>query len=178
MFTELFFKQHSDIFKQHEDRWMQCFLQLHVPNNYSTDRDFKLAAVENLRKSNVYKVTKLSAEHVEKNLLESQELSVASFCALAHLYKVNIAILLGNMYIVVGDPLYYVDCHGDRRVKRCPSSHFNDLFRVVLPGKPLNALTYYSANDLEIITSKLRLPKGSKSYMYNGIKSYLLTALN
>ena len=158
---------------------MRAFLRLHVPSNYSGPKQFKIEAVEALRKSNVYKTTKLSAEQVEGNLLDSQRLSVPAFCALAHLHNVHVAVVLGQMYLSTGaNPSHFVDAQGS--IRPSPSSHFSDLFHVQYVGKPLNALSYYSAGDLESIASKMRTPKGTKPNTYNGISSYVrekLTAL-
>ena len=62
-----------------------------------------------------------------------------------------------------------------------PPSKFADLFHVVHIGKPLNAVSYYTASELESIVSKIRKPKGTKVLMYNGILSYVqekVTALS
>jgi len=180
MFTESFFREHHDHYTGSEDVWLRTLLRLHVPSNNKNDRDFKLEAALGLRKSNVYKVTKLNPDLIEDNLINNQQLSVTAFCAVAQLLQINVAVLLGQTYFVVGKtlPSHFVDVLG--RITPLPSSSFNELFRIVHPGKPLNALSYYSAGDLEGISKVLRLPKGSKPYMYNGIQAYLqqkLTAI-
>jgi len=179
MFTETFFKAHHHYFSDPGDTWMQAFLRLCVPSNFVNPKQFKIEAVEALRKSNVYKTTKLSAEQVEGNLLDSQRLSVPAFCALAHLHNVHVAVVLGQMYFATGALFsHYVDARGE--VHPAPSSRFSDLFHVQHVGKPLNALSYYSAGDLETIAAKIRTPKGTKPNTYNGITSYVrekLTAL-
>ena len=179
MFTETFFKTHHAYFSENRDVWMRAFLQLHVPNNYENDKQFKTETVEALRKSNVFKTTKLNPELVERNLLDSARLSVSSFCALAMLYGVSVAVVLGNLYIVTsGTPRHYVDASG--RVRPVPASSFTDLYRVAHVGKPLNALSYYTAGELEALATTVRTPKGTKPLTYNGISSYIqskLTAL-
>jgi len=174
MFTEDFFKTHTQ--QKQEDVWMHLLLQLHVPSNYVDNRNFKVASIDLLRKSTVYKNTKLSAVVVEDNLVNSTLLSISSFCALATLFHVNIAVILGNVYIPFGTPTHYVSRH--YTLRPIPSSNFNDLLQVHCVGKPLNAVSYYSASDLENIVAKLHMKKGSKTFMYNGIQHYLQKKIN
>jgi hypothetical protein len=51
------------------------------------------------------------------------------------------------------------------------------LFHVLHVGKPLNALSYYTAGDLETIAAKIRTSKGTKPLMYTGISSYVKAKL-
>ena len=180
MFTENYFRSNHNFFSESPDLWMRAFLRLHVPSDYKSDKQFKLGAIAPLRKSNVYKTTKLDAGQVERNLLECQTLSVAAFCALAALYRINVAVVLGQLYVLTAPepPTHYVDAAG--RVQAVPSSAFFDMFRVAHVGKPLNALSYYTSADLEGFAAKVRTPKGTKPHMYNGIQAYVqekLTAL-
>lgn len=180
MFTETYFKTNCNHFSESPDLWMRAFFRLHVPSDYKNDKQFKLDAITALRKSNVYKATKLDPLQIERNLLDSQNLSVPAFCALAALYRVNVAIVLGQLFLVTTEtpPTHYVDAAG--RIQPVPSSSFSELFRVAHVGKPLNALSYYSSADLEGFASKVRTPKGTKPHMYNGIQAYVhekLTAL-
>ena len=183
MFDETYFKFNHTFFHEVPDKWMQCFLKLHVLSNYKNDKQFKLETLEALRKSNVYKLSKLNAEQIETNLLDCQELSVGAFSALCLLYSVNVALVLGHVCFTLGSesdfPTHYVDSNGLIHV--VPSSKFADLFHVVHIGKPLNAVSYYTASELESIVSKIRKPKGTKVLMYNGILSYVqekVTALS
>jgi hypothetical protein len=191
MFTEDFFKKHQSFYSQspqkEEDLLLRLLLRLHIASNYTDDRDFKINAVHWLRNSTVYKVTKLIPEIVEDNLINCFLLSPTSFCALAVLFHINIILVLGNMYVVVGSaaPTHYVAINNQKNtnysIQVVPSSNFEELLRIHLVGKPLNALSYYTAADLEAMTSKLRVKKGSKHFMYNGINSYVqkkLTALS
>jgi hypothetical protein len=175
MFTESFFKEHHDHYTGSDDRWMRTLMRLHVASNFKNERDFKIEAAYTLRKSNVYKVTKLNPDLIEDNLINNQKLSVTAFCVLAHFLQINVAVQLGHVYFVVGkgspSATHYVDSSG--QIRLLPSSSFNELFRIQSVGKPLNALSYYSAADLEKICSVLRIPSGSKPYMYNGIQSYI-----
>jgi hypothetical protein len=175
MFDEAYFKFNHSFFQEVSDPWMQCFLKLHVPSNYKNNKQYKLDALEALRRSNVYKTSKLNAEQIETNLLDCQHLSILSFSALCLLYGVNVALVLGNVCFTLGSegafPSHYVNSSGT--LHTVPSSAFSDLFHVVHIGKPLNAVSYYTANELETIVSKIRKPKGTKVFMYNGIHSYV-----
>ena len=176
MFTHSFFKHHHDFYIQQDDVWLQMLLQLHIAADYKNERDFKLKAISELRNSNVYKLSKINIEQVEDNLLNCQKLSLFAFCALALLYQVNITVVLGNLYFVIGNqPTYFVD--HTNSIKKLPSSNFSELHCLKSLSKPLNAMSYYNITDLENIVSRLRLSKGSKTYMYNGIQNYIRTAL-
>ena len=177
MFTETYFKSNRNFFAESPDLWMRAFLRLHVPSDYKNDKQFKVDAISALRKSNVYKTTKLDPDQIERNLLDSNHLSVAAFCALAALYRVSVAVVLGQLYVLTtaANPSHYVDAAG--RIQPVPSSSFSELFRIAQVGKPLNAVSYYSSADLEALAAKIRTPKPN---MYNGIQAYVqqkLTAL-
>ena len=151
-------------------------LQLHIAADYKNERDFKLKAISELRNSNIYKLSKINIDQVEDNLLNSQKLSLLAFWALASLYNVNVTVVLGNLYFVVGNqPTYFID--HTNTIKKLPSSNFSELYCLKNVAKPLNAMSYYNITDLENIVSRLRLSKGSKTYMYNGIQNYIQTAL-
>ena len=182
MFTETYFESNFAYFSESPDPWMRAFLQLHVASDYKNDKQFKVDAIPALRKSNVYKTTKLDAVQIERNLLDSQHLSVAAFCALAALYRVNVAVVLGQLYCLTTQgevpPTHFVDAAG--RIQPAPSSSFSEMFHVTHVGKPLNALSYYSSADLEGFAAKIHASKGTKPHMYNGIQAYVqekLTAL-
>lgn len=177
MFTETYFKTNYNSLSESPDLWMRAFLRLHVASDYKNDKQFKLDVIPALRKSNVYKATKLDPREIERNLLDSQHLSVPAFCALAALYRVNVAIVLGQLFLTTTEipPTHYVDATG--LIQPVPSSSFSELFRVVHVGKPLNALSYYSSADLEGFVSKVRTTKGTKPLMYNGIQAYVLEKL-
>jgi hypothetical protein len=179
MFTEEFFTHHHLFFCK-EDIWLKTLLRLHVSSEFTNDREFKVQSILKLRQSSVYKTLKLSAETVETNLLHDSSVSLVSFVALASLYNVNVAVVTGNLCIFTknSEPSHFVDVSGS--IRPIPASKFEELYRILLVGKPLNALSYYTVSDLETITRKLRLPKGSKSLMYNGIQHYIhskITAL-
>ena len=176
MFTHSFFKHHHDFYIQQDDVWLQMLLQLHIAADYKNERDFKLKAISELRNSNIYKLSKINIDQVEDNLLNSQKLSLLAFWALASLYNVNVTVVLGNLYFVVGNqPTYFID--HTNTIKKLPSSNFSELYCLKNVAKPLNAMSYYNITDLENIVSRLRLSKGSKTYMYNGIQNYIQTAL-
>jgi hypothetical protein len=170
MFTETFFQEKNAAFHT-EDVWLQTFFKLHVPSNYADDRSFKVQAVEALRGSTVYKQTKINAVDVESNLLNHARLSPLTFYALAVLHNVNVVVIVGliSFGTLPKKIAEFQVCRG------VVSKYVPRLALYVLPQvvKPLYAVSHYTVRELEAIADHLRLPKGSKPYMHQGILEYV-----
>ena len=157
------------------DPWFSLFSRLHVASDWVDDYHFKVQAVGLLRGSDVYKKTKLKQDSVEENLLACSKTSVFTFCALAALYNVNIAVVLKRVRFQIGEAPTHMVLHG----KLAPiASDMDDAYVPAMSvGKPLFAVSYYSLADLLAIAAKLRTEKGTKQQTYNGILAHMATVV-
>jgi hypothetical protein len=174
MLTEKYIHTNLTAF-QETDPWFTLFSRLHVASDWVDDYHFKVQAVSLLRGSDVYKKTKLKQESVEENLLACSQTSMLSFCALAALYNVNIAVVSKRVYFQIGEAPSHMILHG----KLVPTaSDVDDAYvRASHVGKPLFAVSYYALADLLAIAAKLRTEKGTKQQTYNGIVAHMATVV-
>lgn len=142
------------------DPLLQSLFRLRVLE-YDDERQFKWAALDALRTSNVYKQLKLKQPQIqciERNLVQ-EHVSPITFVALCTLYKVDVTVLQKTHHYVCGSPNYAVRGVVVQRLKTVHTYEHT-------PTKPLYALSHYTLADLETACTKLGLPLGTRAKMY------------
>ena len=142
------------------DPLLQSLFRLRVLE-YDDERQFKWAALDALRTSNVYKQLKLKQPQIqciERNLVQ-EHVSPITFVALCTLYKVDVTVLQKTHHYVCGSPNYAVRGVVVQRLKKVHTYEHT-------PTKPLYALSHYTLAVLETACTKLGLPLGTRAKMY------------
>jgi len=128
------------------------------------ENDSKLASLDALRKSNVYKQLKLKhidILDVERTLVQDY-LTPRSFLVLCALYEIDIVVICSRYYWSCGSPKYAI-----RRDKIIRLPDLSDLYELN-PIKPLYSISHYTLPDLQIIATQLNIPheKQKKTEIY------------
>jgi len=178
MLTDQYYAVRTSAFPKEgeDDHWLRAFFLLHVPSNFSSDRQFKVDAVTLMREHQVYKKAKVDQAEVEASLVGCRRLSPAAFCALATCFHVSAVVVLKRFAFRIGAdaPRCMVDARPTSvRVKPFLSGWTDDLLQIGSLSKPLYAVSHYSLAELENMVAAARTGKGSKQHMHNGLCEYV-----
>ena len=140
--------------------------KLRVTPTLVDEHDFKLAALDALRSSNVYKRLKLKAaeiQRIEKTLVQDH-ITPLVFVVLCALYAVDVAVVQHDAHFICGSPTRAV--RGDQ-IFRIPD--LSDSF-LLNPIKPLHAVSYYTLPELQRMAELLHVePAKRKADLYASI---------
>jgi len=131
------------------------------------ETECKLASLDALRKSTVYKRLKLKTVDivaVERTLVQDF-LTPLSFIVLCALYEIDIVVVCDRFYCKCGSPKYAI-----RRDKIIRLPDLSDLYELN-PIKPLYSISHYTLADLVRLGTQLNIAheKQKKQEIYDNV---------
>lgn len=185
-------KKYSYFFTNNDDKLFWYFYvivkgehEYEINNNFKIEKEFKINAIENLRKiKNELKVLKLSLTSIEDELLNHKKIGIKSLIALAFLYKKNLIYIWKRCYFeiinnkdeninVIINENNYIKLLNDNNSDLL-NRYRDEYLQIDNIDKPFKSITSYSKNELLVIATKLDINnidnKITKKDLYEKIK--------
>jgi hypothetical protein len=145
-----------------------------IHNKFQVEQETKFKMIEDFSKSTLYKLHKIKKTDVESNLSENVPMSYASLHMACVFYGFSCAVVVGDLYFVVGteEPTYEI--HKKEKVYFLEDlKDHAHLYKVDSYAKPLKPISNYKSNDLCKIATQLNIPVSTKKVMYEAIRERL-----
>ena len=168
--------------------------ELHNSDHFSTEKNFKIAAVEKFRTLKVTDVTKFKESKLKKNeiedeLVNQERITLKGLHALCLLYEVSITYIYDHKYcefiyapldsnksgVIVKNKVHGKDVNSvkyDTHQEYMDTIH-STFWKVENIQKPLHTASYYTVKDLQDICKKLQIPLVSAETGKNKLKTGL-----